>query len=240
MNCLIFFPHELIESGSGVTAALRDQRARHAIELHRVEQGLRLRAAIWGGKLGFAQVVKLTQNEIFFNLECQQTAAKRLAIHLVVAVPRPHLVRKTLQFAAMSGVERVSLVRTDKVVPSYLQSKSLRLQEIEAQLLNGLEQAGDSIAPTVEIVSSTELFWRELIGSELKNSRIRWGDTYSRECSQLSLESGALTLCFGPEAGWSDGERKKFLDLGLEPFSLGARMLRLDVALATAVGAAAF
>ena len=238
MNCLVFFPHELHSDALATTAVLRNQRAQHALELHQVKLGLRLKAAVFGAKLGFADVTKICDHEIHFRIECNQDPPSRLALHLIVAVPRPHLVRKTLQIAAMSGVERLSFIRSDKVVPSYLQSKSLSEDQIKLQLLNGLEQAADCIAPEVKIYCSNEAVWTELVNSELEQSTLRWGDTHAGKGSRLGKTTDRLTLCFGPEAGWSERERVKFSQLGIEPFSLGPRMLRLDVALAAALGAA--
>ena len=239
LNCLVFFPHEIQTSATEHSAVLKGQRAQHALELHGVKPGVRIKAAILGAKIGFAEVRQASADELNFEIECEQDPPKKLAIHLIAAVPRPHLVRKTLQFAAMSGVARLTFICSDKVVPGYLQSKSLRRDQIELQILNGLEQAIDCIAPLVEVYALPQKFWHEVIPSQLEQGTVRWGDTFAQNCSPLTNNFDHLTLCFGPEAGWSEQERRKFIQLGIEPFSLGPRMLRLDVALAVALGAVA-
>lgn len=216
---------------------MRDHRARHAIENHAVKVGLKMRAAVLGGQIGYAEVTKVADEICEFSVSCDQAPPPRTPLHLVVAVPRPHLVRKTLQFAAMVGVEKLTFVRTKKVVPSYLQSKSLQAREIEAQILNGLEQACDCIAPEVRIIPNERSFWNEFIPTELDQGVVSWGDTHADLSKKICMLNKNATICFGPEAGWDQSERERFKTLGAQAFSLGDRMYRLDVAIMLTVGA---
>jgi 16S rRNA (uracil1498-N3)-methyltransferase len=51
--------------------------------------------------------------------------------------------------------------------------------------------------------------------------------------------SGAVTLAFGPEGGWTEQEIAKFVENGWRPASLGRTILRSETAAIAAVAIAA-
>ena len=75
----------------------------------------------------------------------------RPGVDLVLAVPRPKALRRILAAAASLGVDRLVLLAAARVEKSYLASPVLRPERLRKHLLDGLEQAQDTVLPEVHL-----------------------------------------------------------------------------------------
>ncbi len=108
MNLLLLEPDDLISEDRAV---LRGRRLRHLHEVHRAEDGDTLRVGLLGGGMGQGRLLSLDeqQAELSFNLTSAPPA--KLPLTLILALPRPKMLRRVLQTVAAMGVPRIVLVR---------------------------------------------------------------------------------------------------------------------------------
>jgi RsmE family RNA methyltransferase len=236
MNLVLVEPGEVRADG---TALLRDRRARHVREVHRAAVGDVLRVGIVGGAWGDGTVVAL-EPDLVLALQTDRPPPPKPGLDLLLAMPRPKILRKVLQSATSLGVERIVLVNAARVEKSYFDSPSLEPAAIRAELLLGLEQARDTLLPEVRIHPRFKPFvedelptlWPESVAKRL-----------AHPTSERSLESAApapderAALAIGPEGGWVPYEVARLEEAGFAAFTAGPRILRVDVALPFLVGA---
>ncbi len=74
---------------------------------------------------------------------CEELLPTKLPVHLIVALPRPKVLRRLIMDSVTLGVERISLIHSYRVDKSYWQTPFL--QQIDNYVTLGLEQAGDTI-----------------------------------------------------------------------------------------------
>src|SRR5262249_45463998 len=141
-------PHEI---EAGTTIALRDRRARHLRDVVRPSVGSRLRAGVVRGPVGDAEVISLTPEEIVVRFEARGPAPAPIAVDLVVAVPRPKVLRRVLHAAAAIGVRRIDLVNAWRVEKSYLGSARLAAESTAFDVRIGAEQGGTTWVPDVVV-----------------------------------------------------------------------------------------
>lgn len=243
MNRLIVLQDELIAENK---ACLSGARLERVLENHDLKPGLTIAAALLGGKRGRATVAQLSKEKLTLELNLSETPLPRTRIEIIVAVPRPQTVKKVLQTAAAAGLEKVHFIRSEKIVKSYLQSKTLEEQNIQLEVIKGLEQSGDSLAPEVKIHRFFKPFIREYLPSRLAENSLqnslrliadtRAEDQLGTEAVQgCSLTSTAF-VAIGPERGWNPYEVEQFLKLGFHSFNLGERVFRVETALAYLLG----
>ena len=230
MNALIFFPDEV--SADGV-AVIRGERAARVNREHALTPGITITAAVRGGHIGSATLEAVSPTEIRCRVRFDREPPPRVDVELIVAVPRPQTVKKIIHVAVTLGLQRLHFIRTLHTVKSYLQSSVLTPEAIEEEVVRGLAQAVDSRAPTIEIHRSFESFVEGVVPTIVANERgCVLADTHAAPRIGAavfpSLKKAALAV--GPESGWSDFERERFIHHGFRAVSLGPRMLRVEVA----------
>lgn len=237
MNLLLIKERELVGTGK---AEISGARAKYIYEFHDLKAGLTVRAGILNGALGQAEINFVSASRIELTFTPQQPALNPIPIYALVATPRPQAVKKILQLSAMMGFSGVCFFRSERVVGSYLSSKSLTPQAIEEQLILGLEQAGNTALPPISKCDSfhelINAFIPELISTRGSNSIKLLADTKSTaqkwNSPPLFRPSQLALLAIGPEAGFSQVEQEQFKAFGFMGLSLGPRILRVEVALA--------
>jgi 16S rRNA U1498 N3-methylase RsmE len=219
MNLLLLEDGDFIAPGKVV---LRDRRFTHMQAVHRVELGDSLRVGKVDGLMGRAEVTRLEGHEAELNVVLDQTPPAKLPLTLILALPRPKMLRRVFQTVATMGVAKVVLVNSYRVEKSFWQTPFLEPAAIREQLILGLEQAREKrFKPFVEdrlpALSHGTL---GLVGHP--------GD-YPPCPRQLDQP---VTLAIGPEGGWIPYEVDLLSAAGLQPVQLGERILRVETAVA--------
>lgn len=118
----------LLEEADFVAAdrvVLADRRFTHMQEIHRVTVGDSLRVGRVNGLMGKAEVVRLEHHEAELQVAFDQPPPAKLPLTLVLAVPRPKMLRRLFQTVATLGVPRLILVNSYKVEKSFWQTPFL-------------------------------------------------------------------------------------------------------------------
>jgi 16S rRNA (uracil1498-N3)-methyltransferase len=231
VNLLLVEPHEV----TGDTVAIADRRAVHARDVLGAVVGSRLRAGVIGGALGTAEVLADDGARIELRLALTEPPSRPLPIELVLAVPRPKVLTRTIEAAAAFGVARLALTNAWRVDKSYLSSPRLAPDALAAAARLGAEQGATTHVPAITV-------HRRLM--ELLDAR--WpapGDdlrliAHPRALTIEAAVRGAssVTLAVGPEGGWIDRELETFVERGFVAVSIGAPVLRVETAVAAALG----
>lgn len=235
MNSLIILNSEL---KAGSEACIIGDRAKYVSEYHQLKSGDTVKVGVFGGRQGFAEVVESSADGVTLKLELNQNPPPRRAITVIVAVPRPQTVKKVIQAATTLGVDALHFVRTTQVVPSYLQSKSLKFPFVELEIIKALEQACDSIAPKIAIHDEWESFLDHELSTILSYTKgavlAHTGATRGLDAIS-SVAKGHVTLAIGPESGWSEGEAAALENRGFEAVTFGPRTLRVETAVTVGI-----
>ncbi len=222
----------LLEAADFVAAnrvILRDRRLKHIQEVHRAAAGESLRVGLLGGHMGQGRLLRLDANEAELEIELNQPPPAKLPITLLLALPRPKMLRRVLQTVACMGVPRLVLLNSYRVEKSFWQTPFLEPAAIREQLLLGLEQARDTVLPDVTIEKRFKPFVEDRLPQLAAGTRGLVGHPGNYpDCPRAVTEP--VTLAIGPEGGWIPYEIDKLSEAGLQPVQLGERILRVETA----------
>nr|WP_272887326.1 16S rRNA (uracil(1498)-N(3))-methyltransferase [Stutzerimonas stutzeri] len=222
----------LLEAADFVAAdrvILRDRRLKHIQDVHRAEAGESLRVGLLGGDMGQGRLLRLDANEAELEIALNQPPPAKLPITLLLALPRPKMLRRVLQTVATMGVPRLVLLNSYRVEKSFWQTPFLEPAAIREQLLLGLEQARDTVLPDVTIEKRFKPFVEDRLPQLASGTRGLLGHPGDYPACPRALDE-PVTLAIGPEGGWIPYEVDKLTAAGLQPVQLGERILRVETA----------
>lgn len=226
MNLILLRPDELTVDGRAV---LRDRRLVHLREVLRARVGDGLCVGVEGGQIGRGTVTAIAEAAVELQVTLDQAPPPALDVVLALALPRPPTLRKVLQQATALGVKRFALFRAERVERSYFSSHGLGAAAIEGDLHLGLEQARDTITPTVEI--HPEHFGRfvreRLPALGAGRTMVVAHPGGASPCPRGPL--GPVTLIVGPEGGFVPAEVAALMAVA-QTVDLGPRILRVETA----------
>lgn len=226
MNLLLLHPDDLRPDG---LAVITGRRLEHMLKVQRVKAGQQLRAGLLNGLMGHATVQQLSSTQALLDLQLDQPPPAKLPLTLVLALPRPKMLRRTLQTIASMGVARLVLVNSFRVEKSFWQTPWLEAANIREHLLLGLEQACDTVLPEVILEKRFKPFVEDRLPELSANSlRLVAHPGEFPECPRALSEP--TTLAIGPEGGWIPYEVEMLRTAGFQPVQLGPRILRVETA----------
>lgn len=208
---------------------LRDRRLTHLHEVHRAESGDSLRVGRLGGLMGEGRLLRLERDEAELQVSFTQAPPAKLPLTLLLALPRPKMLRRVLQTAAAMGVPRLVLLNSYRVEKSFWQTPFLEPDAIREQLILGLEQARDTVLPEVIIEKRFKPFVEDRLPALAEGSLGLIGHPGPWPACPRAVEQ-PVTLAIGPEGGWIPYEVEKLRESGLAPVQLGDRILRVETA----------
>ena len=208
---------------------LRDRRLKHMQEVHRAEVGDSLRVGQIGGLMGNAQLLRLDSHEAELRISLDSAPPAKLPLTLVLALPRPKMLRRVFQTVATMGVSKVILVNSYRVEKSFWQTPFLEPAAIREQLILGLEQARDSVLPDIIIEKRFKPFVEDRLPQLADGTLGLVGHPGDYPpCPRAVTEP--VTLAIGPAGGWIPYDIDLLNKAGLQPVQLGDRILRVETA----------
>jgi len=234
VNLLLVEAGEVAADGAIV---LEDRRADHLRRIIGAAVGDSVRAGVIAGRVGKATVMADDGTRMTLSLELLDPAPPPMPVELILAVPRPKVLTRTIEAAAAFGVTRIDLTNAWRVDKSYLASPRLQPAPLAYALRFGAEQGGTTHLPPLQIHDRLMGFLDE-----------RWpAGTTGTPATRLLAHPGAppiesatltwpLAIAIGPEGGWVQRELDTFVERGFTPVSFGQPILRVEQALAVALG----
>jgi len=215
---------------------LEDARALHIRNVLRAQPGDTVRVGILNGPM--YQAVLLKQDTAGVCLSLPESSISppppRPRVDLLLALPRPKVMKRLWAILASMGVGRIILTNAWKVERNYFDTHILQPSAIRSGLLEGLQQACDTRLPEVTLYRQLGACLQE----EDKN--------FSAYTARLVAHPGAgqnmaatlaevppdarILLAIGSEGGWIPDEIRWLQEKGFSPVSMGNRILRSDVA----------
>jgi RsmE family RNA methyltransferase len=232
VNLLLLSPDEVSPDGQ---VCLTGRRHLHAREVLRVQAGETLRVGVKGGRCGTATVLTQHPERLELQVVLDEAPPQRPGVDLILAIPRPKALKRVIPAVASLGVDRVVLINAARVEKSYFDSKVLASEFLGGLIDLGLEQARDTVAPTIEMAERFKPFIEDRLGSF--GDAVRLLPHPAAPHALSPVVGKRVLLAIGPDGGWVPYEVELLVKHGFAPVSLGARILRVEVAVPAAIGA---
>lgn len=212
-----------------------DERCQHIRKVLHLKEGDSFRAGVINSLEGNAVITSSDDKGISFTFTGDRDSSALYPLTLIVGQTRPICMRRILREAVSLGVERLILPVTDLGEKSYSSSSLYTDGEYRRIMLDGAMQAGKTGVSSCGVVSSAEEAIAMVSGGVclLLDNVIGFVPL-----SEMDLKGKRVTLAIGPERGWSERERRLFIDNGFVPTLLGSRILRTETAVSAAVAVA--
>lgn len=208
---------------------LTDRRHQHILSVQRAEVGEQLRVGLLGGNLGSGRVLRIDSDRVEMQVELTELPPPPLPVTLLLALPRPKMLKRVLQGVASLGVKKIYLINSYRVEKSFWGSPLLQQEKLREQLLLGLEQARDTILPEIYLQQRFKPFVEDELPEICTGSCALVAHPLGAQTGLLRAGQ-ATTLAVGPEGGFIPYEIEKFVECGFTPVSLGERILRVETA----------
>lgn len=222
----------LLEDGDFVApdrVRLQGRRLQHLREVHRAECGDSLRVGRLGGLMGRGELLSLDAEQAELQISLDTPPPAKLPLTLLLAVPRPKMLKRVLQTVSAMGVARLVLLNSYRVEKSFWQTPFLEPAAIREQLILGLEQARDTVLPEVTLEKRFKPFVEDRLPALADGTLGLTGHPGEYPACPRAVD-GPVTLAIGPEGGWIPYEVELLRQAGLQPVQLGERILRVETA----------
>lgn len=230
MNLILLFDEDFEDDTGGRVARLRGRRRQHVLEIVRATPGDELVVGVLDDRIGRGRVRRLDDEVLELEVELEREAPPKLDVTLVLAVPRPPVMRRVLAAATTIGVACITLLHTRRVEKTYWDARVMQPDALQEAMLLGLEQARDTRFPRLELERRFKPFAEDRLPAlaRLAKTALVAEPTATRSCP-AALETPGL-VAVGPEGGFIPFELEAFERAGLAAVKLGERALRVETA----------
>jgi len=211
---------------------LSGARAVHLIDVLKVTPGSRVRVGVVDGPIGEARTVAVEKDRVTLQCALSGPAPARPPVDLLLALPRPKVMRRLWAQLAALGVGRIMLTNAERVERHYFDTHVLGEACYRPLLVEGLQQARDTRLPLVSMHKQ----FRKLVEDELdglSDATVRLVAHPGRDralADSIDRSAGRVLIAIGPEGGWNEFEIGLLEARGFERISMGPRPLRCDTA----------
>ena len=232
MNLLLFTGEDRIGDDR---IEVCDRRLQHLLHVHRAATGDRVRVGEVDGQMGHGEILELNPERAVLQFSLEQTPPEKLPLTLVLALPRPKMLRRILRSVAEFGVQELHLVNSYRVEKSYWQTPVLQQATVREYLLQGLEQSRDTALPQVHCHRRFKPFVEDVLPGMLEQRLALLAHPGNYPPCPRGITENTL-LVVGPEGGFIPYEVEKLEAAGCQTVSLGPRILRVENAVTSLLG----
>lgn len=260
MNCILLPAADISESFAQVNGS---NQIEHIMCILEAKVGDTLKIGQLNGNLGTAVIDKITSDKIQLrDVELTSAPPPKLAVTVILALPRPKVLRRLIMDMTALGVRDIILINSYRTQKSYWQSPLLaRLDEF---VLEGLQQGVDTVAPQIRLQKRFKPFIEDELASLIthhavvahpyseqslnqyldylncaqsctRNSETSQSDSVSKT-SKTYRNVLPSVVCIGAEGGWIDYEVSLLSAHGCQPVNIGKRILRTEAAVNVILG----
>jgi len=220
------------EVDSDGTLLVEGRRAVHIGRVLKLGCGDTLRVGLINGSTGTAEITRIENGTVELRCSLDGGIPRPPEIDLLLALPRPKVMKRLWAPLASMGVGRIVLTNAAKVERNYFDTHWLEPAGYEPLIREGLEQSGDTRMPQVGIRRRLKPFLEDELAREFPGEHrflFHPRDAVSLSESTIGAAPRAL-IAVGPEGGWTDFEIDMFGAHGFQCVSMGWRTLRSDTA----------
>jgi RsmE family RNA methyltransferase len=232
LNLLLFTDGDRLAAN---TVTVHDRRLQHLRQVHRASVGDTLRVGEIDGLMGEAEILEINDKAAVLAVALDQPPPPKIPLCLVLALPRPKMLRRILRSVAEFGVAELHLINSYRVEKSYWQSPVLDDACVRDYLLQGLEQSRDSRLPALHCHRRFKPFVEDSLPGMLVGKRALLAHPGEYPPCPRGIQ-GETALVIGPEGGFIPYEVEQLQVAGCQIVSLGSRILRVENAIGSALG----
>lgn len=233
MNLILLFKNDFIENTNIVQ--LKGRRLQHVKSVHRAIVGDILTVGLENNKMGTGRITRIDNEILEMEIELKKQPPSATPINLVLALPRPKVISRVILSLCSMGIKNIWLINAKRVEKSYWQSPKITDANIKKQMILGLEQAKDTIMPTLIKKPFFKAFVEDELPCIIKDSYPIVAHPGTDNPCPKSLDR-PITLAIGPEGGFIPYELEKLVECGFLPFHMGERILRVETAIPALIG----
>ena len=240
MNCILL-PKNTI-------TIRNEEQITHIKEVLKAKVGDSLTIAEIGGYIGRATIAQINTHEVLLTeITLDKKPPAKLDLTVVLALPRPKVLRRLIMDMTSLGVNRLIIVNSYRTQKSYWQSPLLN--RIDEFVFEGLQQAIDTVPLEVEFQKRFKPFVEDdfpALLEEHEEGNAVIAHPYASQSWKAYLDglksksshknSMPKILCIGAEGGWIDYEVDLLCKHGCTSVSLGARILRTETVVNVLLG----
>lgn len=231
MNLILLSEKDFVKSNR---VRLADRRFEHISRILKSKMGDQLVVGKINGLIGQGKVVGIEKDFVELEVILKENPPVPLDLIVIMALPRPPMLRRSLQALASLGVKKIIILNFSKVEKSLWQSSALKPESIKEDLMLGLEQAKDTLLPQVILEKKFKSFVEDKLSGLIRNKKAFVA--HPGKFKAPPKVKGPAVLIIGPEGGVVDFELALLQSKGAQPVTLGPRILRFENALLYAIG----
>jgi RsmE family RNA methyltransferase len=224
---------EADEFGATGEVTVSGARAAHLLNTLKVAPGQTVRLGLLDGPLGIGTVMSASGDRVTLRCELGATAPPRPRVDLLLALPRPKVLRRLWPQLAALGVGRIALTNAARVERNYFDTHVLAPACYRPLLIEGLQQARDTRLPPVSIHRQFRILVEDELDGLFGRGLRLVGDPRATRPAGEAVRAAApdrALVAVGPEGGWNDFELELLESRGFQPVGIGRRTLRVDTA----------
>jgi RsmE family RNA methyltransferase len=211
-------------------------RADHLRRVLKVVEGQGVRIGVIDGPHGIGTVTSLSGDAVVLECTLQAATAERPPVDLLLAVPRPKVLRRLWPQLAALGVGRVILTNASRVERNYFDTHFLSPDVYRPLLIEGLQQARDTRVPLVSVHRQFRILIEDHLDALSGPAARLVADPASEDSIHDAIAQRAdapgsrVLLAIGPEGGWNSFELDLLAGHRFSAVGMGSRTLRSDTA----------
>ncbi|QPF32008.1 16S rRNA (uracil(1498)-N(3))-methyltransferase [Acinetobacter lwoffii] len=199
-----------------------------------IQVGDTLKVGIREGLRYLTEIVEISEKAVRLKPLQEEAVPEKLPVTLIVALPRPKVLRRLIMDSVTLGVEKIILLHSYRVDKSYWQTPFL--QQLNHYIELGLEQAGDTIAPKIELYKRFKPFVEDILPGLISTDCPAYvAHPYAEQAMPFAIEH-PCTIVIGPEGGFIPYEVDLLIKNGCQAVSLGNRIIRTETVIPYVLG----
>lgn len=227
MNLLLLTPSDLRPNGQ---AEITGHRLQHIDKILSLKTGDTLKIGLINGNCGIGTISHYDAQKITLTLELNDAPPPPLPLSVIMALPRPKMLRRILKNLAEFGIKECHFIHSYKVEKSFWQTPALKPETIHNYLLEGLTQAKDTVMPEVFLHKRFKPFVEDDLPHLMNNKECFIAHPYQAQATPLPSNMPRLVI-IGPEGGFTDYEVALIEKMAVKRISMGPRIYRVENAL---------
>ena len=232
MNIILFSSDEIAANGR---LRLSGRRLHHVRDVLGAREGDELAVGLIGGRMGRGRITHLADEALEMDVLLDRDPPAALPVTVLLALPRPKVLRRVLYSLTVMGAKRIILLNTARVEKSYWQSPFLEPEAVRRQLVLGLEQARDTMLPEVALKPRFKPFVEDELPAIMQGTLSLVAHPAADMPCPPAVH-GPLTLAVGPEGGFVPYEVDLLVSRGFRAVRFGERALNVESAVPSLIG----
>lgn len=231
MNIVLLDPRQTETELWSITST---RQLEHLQQHLQIQVGDTLKVGIREGQRYLTEIVEISEKAVRLKPLQEEAVPEKLPVTLIVALPRPKVLRRLIMDSVTLGVEKIILLHSYRVDKSYWQTPFL--QQLNHYIELGLEQAGDTVAPKIELYKRFKPFVEDILPGLISTDCPAYvAHPYAQQAMPFAIEH-PCTIVIGPEGGFIPYEVDLLIKNGCQAVSLGNRIIRTETVIPYVLG----